>query len=202
MAAVEFDAVLARRRMCRDFLDRPIDAAVLDRVLRRAGRAPSAGGTQGWALVVLEGAGETGHFWDLDAEPAWLAAPTLPGLLRAPVVVVPVAGRQAYLDRYAEPDKVALGRDRPEGWPAPYWTIDAAFATMLLLLGAVEEGLGALFFALHGPPADTLAGLGVPEGWEAIGAVALGWPSPSATRPGAAPTPSRARAEVVHRGGW
>ena len=200
---MEFDQVLRRRRMCRDFLDRPVDPVVVDRLLARARRAPSAGHTQGWAFVVLEGREQTRRFWELDADPAWLAAPTHPGLLRAPVIVLPLASRDAYLARYSEADKVAAGRLGPEGWPAPYWLIDTAFATMLLLLGAVEEGLGALFFALHAPPASTLRALGVPVGWEALGAVALGWPAAGRAAPSASATRGRRPdEEVVHRGGW
>ncbi len=54
---------------------------------------------------------------------------------------------------------------------------------MLLLLGAVEAGLGALFFRLHGDPARLRAVLGVPDGWEPIGVVALGWPAADERRP-------------------
>jgi nitroreductase len=199
---MEFGEVVRRRRMCRDFLDRPIDPGMVDGLLEAARRAPSAGHTQGWAFVVLEGRQQVGRFWALDADPAWLAAPTHPGLLRAPVIVVPLASPSAYLTRYAEADKVAVGRAGIEGWPAPYWTVDAAFATMSLLLAATDAGLGALFFALHGDVATTMRGLGVPDGWEALGAVALGWPAT-----GDRPSSSTARgrrpwAEVVHRGGW
>ena len=30
-------------------------------------------------------------------------------------------------------------------WVVPYWYVDAAFATMTLLLGATEAGIGAAF---------------------------------------------------------
>jgi len=200
--AVDLDDVLRRRRMWRSFLDRPVEPEVVDRLLARAVRAPSAGHTQGWAFVVLEGPDQTAGFWRHAADPEWLARPSRPGLLRAPVIVVPMGNRQAYLDRYAEADKRATGRATEDGWPAPYWLIDTAFATMLLLLAVVEEGLGALFFALHGQSAALLDHLGVPPGWEPIGAVALGWPA--ADDP---PSPSSGRGRrpvhhVVHRGGW
>ena len=185
--------------MCRSFLDLPVAPEVVDRLLDRARRAPSAGHTQGWAFVVLEGRDLTARFWALDADPGWLARPTHPGLLRAPVIVLPLASRQAYRDRYGEPDK----RDgRPPEWTVPYWLVDTAFATMLLLLGSVEEGLGALLFALHGDPRRTLDAFGVPPGWEPLGAVAIGWPGPD-DRPSASALRGRRPAgEVVHRGGW
>jgi nitroreductase len=198
---VELDVAIARRRMCRSFLTRPVPAGTVDRLLERAGRAPSAGHTQGWDWLVLEGAEQTDRFWRLDADPAWLAAPDHPGLLRAPVVIVPLARRGAYVERYAEADK-ATGTGGPDGWSVPYWLVDTAFATMLLLLATVEEGLGAALVALHGDARATMAGLGVPDDREPLGAVAIGWPAPD-DRPGSSASRPRRRLEdQVHRGGW
>lgn len=202
---MELDAAIARRRMCRRFTDRPVPPEVVDRLLDRARRAPSAGHTQGWDWLVLEGAEQVGRFWALDAEPSWLAAPDHPGLLRAPVIVLPLAHRQAYLDRYAEPDKAgrAAGGTRSAGdWRVPYWLVDTGFATMLLLLGAVEEGLGALLFALHRDPRATLDAFGVPPDREALGAVALGWPEVGPRAGSSARGPRRSLEEQVHRGRW
>ena len=65
----------------------------------------------------------------------------------APLVVVPLAHKAAYLERYAEPDKG--WEDRAEArWPAPYWHIDTGMAALLMLLTAVDEGLGACFFGI------------------------------------------------------
>jgi nitroreductase len=227
---VDLDAAIARRRMCRQFLDRPVPPETVDRLIARAGRAPSAGHTQGWDWLVLEGTEQTSRFWALDADPAWLAAPDHPGLLRAPVIVIPLAGRAAYERRYAEVDKqrrgpalkpvVTTGGHEPSGergqqaqaarrrgtgpgaWDVPYWLTDVAFATMLLLLGAVDEGLGALFFALHGDPRRTVSALGVPADRDPLGAVALGWPDPDARPGSSARRPRRALGDQIHRGGW
>ncbi|MHB1534892.1 MAG: nitroreductase family protein [Acidimicrobiales bacterium] len=199
---MNFDEVVRRRRMCRSFVDRPIDPAVVDRVLDRARRAPSAGNTQGWAFVVLEGPEQTGPFWRLATDAVWLARPSRPGLLRAPVIIVPLASQGAYLARYAEADKAALGRDNAEGWPAPYWLIDASMATMVLLLAVVDEGLGALLFALHGDPPVLLDHLGVPAGWQPLGAVAMGWPDADDRPSASAARPRRPQSDVIHRGGW
>jgi nitroreductase len=197
--AVELDAVIARRRMCRSFLDRPLPAGTVDRLLDRARRAPSAGHTQGWDWLVLEGSEQTGRFWHLDADPAWLAAPDHPGLLRAPLIVIPLAGRAAYEERYAEADKPAGATTR---WNVPYWMVDTAFATMLLLLATVEEGLGALLFALHADARVTMGAFGVPPDREPLGAVAIGWPDPH-DRPGSsASRPRRPLDDQVHRGFW
>lgn len=169
-----------------------------------ARRAPSAGHTQGWAFVVLEGPDETRVFWEHDAHPDWLAQPTHPGLLRAPVIVLPLANRQVYVDRYAESDKQG-GESKssgPSAWDMPYWLVDVAFATMLLLLGATEEGLGALFFALHAEPSALLGALGVPTGWRPLGGVALGWPGRDQRPSASGSRGRRPAAETVHRGRW
>ena len=40
--------------MVRDYADRPVDPAVVDRALENATHAPSAGFSQGWAFLVLD----------------------------------------------------------------------------------------------------------------------------------------------------
>ena len=76
-------------------------------------------------------------------------------------------------------------------------------AAMLILLAAVEEGLGALFFGLF-PPEHVpvfLRSFGVPPDYEAIGVIAIGHPAPdtvlSSARRGRRPLD-----DVVHRGRW
>jgi nitroreductase len=199
---MELGDVLRRRRMCRNFEDRPVPRETVDRLLDRARRAPSAGHTQGWAFLVLEGRDQVDRFWRADADPEWLEDPTLPGVLRAPVVVVPLCSSGAYLERYSEPDKIEHGLTDEAAWPAPFWLVDVSFATMILLLGAVEEGLGALFFGLRGDPARLRGDFGIPDGWEPIGAVALGWPAADRGPVGSAVRGRRPLSEVVHRGGW
>ena len=51
---MEFQDVVRRRRMIRTYADRPVDRAVVDRMLSNAVRAPSAGFSQGWAFLVLD----------------------------------------------------------------------------------------------------------------------------------------------------
>ena len=200
---MQLDEAIRQRRMCRHFLETPVPPEVIDRLLDRAVRAPSAGHAQGWGFLVLEGREQTQRFWSTDADRAWLARPDHPGVLLAPVIVIPLCNSQSYVDRYAKPDKAAssLAGIEPNAWPAPYWLIDTAFATMLLLLGAVEEGLGALFFRTHGDPDRLLAEFGVPPGWDPIGVVALGWPAPSAGQQRRLRV-QRPHEEVVHRGRW
>jgi len=196
---MELDQVIARRRMVRNFSNRAVPPELVDRLLEAATHAPSAGFAQGWAFLVLEGPEQTAAFWEATSEPLWRAGD--PGVLRAPVVVVPLASPQIYFERYAQADKTDAGLSHPGAWDVPYWLVDVAFATMLILLGATDVGLGALFCRIHRDAGELLGRLGVPEGWMPIGAIALGWPAPDR------PSPSLARGrrpleEVVHRGRW
>ncbi|MCU1346855.1 MAG: putative oxidoreductase, partial [Acidimicrobiia bacterium] len=87
---MDFWDVVRARRMVRAFDPRPVDPAVIDQVIDAGRRAPSAGNSQGWSFLVLEGEA-TSRFWDV----------TLPGdqrggfrwqkLLDAPVIVLPLA---------------------------------------------------------------------------------------------------------------
>jgi nitroreductase len=198
-SAMEFQDVVRRRRMVRNLDDRRLDAEVVERILANGRRGPSAGFAQGVELLVLEGPEQTRRYWDACFPFDQRQDFRWPGLLRAPLIVVPLSSEQAYRDRYAEPDKGCTGRDqRP--WPVPYWHVDAAFAALLMLLTAVDAGLGALFFGVFRPDA-LRAEFGVPDGYEPVGALAVGHPLPDE------PSPSLARgrrpaADVVHRGGW
>jgi nitroreductase len=197
---VDFADLVKHRRMVRAFEPRPIPGDVLEQLLDAARRAPSAGNAQGWAFVVLEGA-DTAKFWDITLPVDRRASFRFPQLLDAPAIVLPLADREAYLQRYSEPDKAATGLAEAGKWPVPYWQVDTAFATMLLLLAAEDEGLGALFFGVFRHADRLLASLGVPSRMELIGAIALGYPLPS---PAGRSTerPRKALDQIVHRGGW
>ena len=70
--------------------------------------APSAGKTQGWHLVVLEGE-ETSRFWDITLPTMRRGSFRWQHLLDAPVIALALADPRAYTARYAEPDKQATG---------------------------------------------------------------------------------------------
>jgi nitroreductase len=201
---MEFQEVLDRRRMVRSFEARPLEPGVLDRILANAGRGPSAGFSQGLALLALEGAEQTSRFWQHAADEDWRQRPDWPGLLRAPAIIVPLAHKQTYLDRYAEPDKAAAGLQDESAWPVPFWTVDAAFAAMLILLSAVDAGVGALFFGLRRDGyAALLAAFGVPGGYDPVGVVALGYAAADDRPSGSALTRARRPlSALVHRGVW
>ena len=198
---MEFQDVVRRRKMVRRYLDRPVPGEAVARIVSNAQRAPSAGFSQGWAFVVLQGAEQTARFWEAIADEDWLAG-RRDGVAGAPVIIVPLANKQAYLDRYREPDKAYAGMQDESAWPAPFWDIDVGMASMLMLLTAVDEGLGALFFGIPAGHDRLRAALGYPADFRPIGALAVGWPDPADT-----PSPSLKRGrrsldEVVHYGAW
>ncbi len=197
--------LVAARRMTRNFDPRPLESGLLQELCLLARQAPSAGFAQGAELIILEGAADRARFWELTLPAERRGGFAWPGLLRAPALVLPAADSRRYLARYREPDKHAgaaggLGESR-QAWPAPYWLIDGAFVVQNLLLAATERGLGALFFGLFNGEAEVRAALGVPEGVELLGVVALGHPAPDR------PSKSLARGwrdpeEILHWGRW
>jgi nitroreductase len=222
MPVMEFQAVVRKRRMVRNYdPNRPVEPAVVDRMLDNALRAPSAGFSQGWAFLVLDRPTDVERFWSAttpsnppsdsppdppngpSADPPGGTDDWLAGMRTAPLVVIPLAHPQAYLDRYAEPDKGWTDRDESR-WPVPYWHIDTGMAALLILQTAVDEGLGACFFGI--PPDRTAAfraAFGVPDAYLPIGAITVGH---RVGDPGALGSPARRRRrtvdEVVHRGRW
>jgi nitroreductase len=186
--------------MTRAFDTRPVDPAAVEGMLALARRAPAAGNTDGLDWVVLEGAA-TARFWDVTLPVERRATFGHPGLLDAPVVLLPVAHPGGYLARYAEPDKARSGPADADRWPVPYWSMDGAMAVMILLLAAEDAGLGALWFGVF-RDGDVLAtSLGIPTDRELLGAVALGHPVPG--RPGrSAGRVRRPLAATIHPGGW
>jgi nitroreductase len=198
---VEFQDVVLRRRMVRAYdPDRPVPPEVRERLLENALHAPSAGFTQGWAFLVLETPEERARFWSATTagsdDDAWLA-----GMRTAPLVIVALSNRSAYLDRYAEPDKGWTDRDEAR-WPVPYWHIDTGFAALLILLTAVDAGLGACFFGVPPEHIDGLRGaFGIPAEYTAIGAITVGFRAPDRRSPSLR-RGRRTVGQVVHRGGW
>jgi nitroreductase len=200
---MDYRTVVGRRRMVRSFSDEPVAPQLLDRLLADALRAPSAGNSQGRDLLVLEGRDQTARFWDVTLPSERRETFAWPGLLRAPVLVLPLADPSRYVARYAEHDKAATGLGSGEdAWPVPYWTVDTAFVAMSLLHGVVDAGLGALFFGIFRNEAVLLERLGVPDGHRPIGAIAIGHPDGGDGPGRSAGRTRRPLDDAVHRGEW
>lgn len=201
---MELREVIRRRRMVRDYdPDRTVPDEVVDRMLRHAARAPSAGHSQGWDFVVLDTPEGRERFWALTTDPERAPDRWLRGVSSAPVLVLCCSDPQAYLSRYAEPDKGWEDRDVAR-WPVPYWDVDNGMAAMLMLLTAVDEGLGALYFGVPPGQQDGVKeAFEIPADRRIVGVVALG--HPAGDRSGEAVGSGRSRprrplTEVAHRG--
>ena len=145
-------------------------------------RAPSAGNTGGWDAVVLVGPDETSAFWDATTTPDWRArSRRWPGLSLAPVVVALFVDPDAYRARYRRA-RQGVERARQtvgwgsEPWPVPYWFVDGGFAALVMLLAALDAGLGACFLGNFRGEDALRAALGVPDGRRYLGAVLMGEP--------------------------
>lgn len=196
---MELEETIRRRRMVRNFERRPVPAELVDQLIDLARRAPSAGNAQPWSFVVLEGE-ETARLWDVTLPLGRREGFRWQGLLGAPVVIIPLTSPEAYTERYSEPDKVSTGLgEGTAAWSVPYWWVDGGMAVHALLLAATDAGLGSLFFGLFDNEREVLDGLDVPDGWRALGAVALGWPaSDEPGRSAARPRPPLEK--ILHRG--
>ena len=197
---MEFSDALRRRRMIRSYQeDRQVPPEALDAILGAALRAPSAGFTQGVSLLVLSSDTERETFWQAGAESnsTWLR-----GMRTAPALVLVWTSEQAYLDRYAEPDKGWTDRD-PARWSAPYWFVDAGMASMTALLSAVDHDLGACFFGI---PVDRIANVraafGVPPSQLSVGVIGVGYPALAPATGSPTRRPRKSSSESIHHGTW
>jgi nitroreductase len=200
---MEFQEVVRRRRMVRSFDSRPIPREMVARILANAQRGPSSGFSQGFDFVVFDGQSETQRFWSATT---WSESAYLADARSAPLIIVPVANPEPYVKRYRERGL----RESAEDFPAPYWYTDTAFAAMLILLSAVDGGLGAFYFSI-GPTSRDVPpfcdALGIPDGHHPIGAIAIGYQGPN--DPSVTPeamqrhrAERRPRESILHFGHW
>src|SRR5574341_655729 len=188
-----FDAICTRRSI-RRYMDQPILAEVIQRLLTAATWAPSAHNRQPWRFAVLNApeaktrlARAMGDRLRADRladgdDPEAVARDAQRSYTRltgAPVVIV-VCLTMADMDKY--PD---TRRKKAEYMMAAQ---SVAMAVQNLLLAAHAEGLGACWMCAPLFCSDTVCeALGLPEDWEAQAVITLGYPSsagkPASRRP-------------------
>jgi FMN reductase [NAD(P)H] len=197
---MEFADVLRRRRMVRSYTAEPVAREVVERIVERGRKAPSAGFSQGLSFVVVtdpEGrravARAGGEEWYTEqGMPAWLS--------QAPVHVVVCVREEAYHERYRRADKLQEDGTEIE-WPVPWWYADAGKAIMLLLLCAVDEGLGAGMFGFH-DAADCREALGIPADVTPVAAVTIGHPGENEVPGSRSKFPWKPAEEVIRWERW
>ena len=196
---MEFRDVVRKRRMVRNFVDKPIDPAVIDRIVELTRHAPSAGFTQGQSFIVVTDPETKKAIAATCEEEEYVQRGFAPFVSKAPVLLIPCTSEAAYHRRYQEADKVNADGAEIE-WPVPYWFMDIGCAVMIALLAAVDEGLASAF--VGSKDLDTFrALLDIPTEVTPVGAIALGYRAPDM------PSPSlkrgrKADADYVHRERW
>src|SRR5918994_2326868 len=122
---MDFETVVKRRRMCREYLDRDVPQEKIDRILDLASRYPSAGHTEPQEFIVVRD--------QQVKEDLARAALDQMFVAQAPLVIGVVSDIRRSARRYGERGVHFFS------------IIDGAFVAMLILLAVVDEGLGACF---------------------------------------------------------
>jgi len=178
------DAIL-KRRMVRNFADKPVDPQIIERIVDLTRHAPSAGFTQGQAFIVVTQPDLKKAIAETCQEEEYVKKGFDPFISKAPILLIPCTSELAYHRRYQQPDKV--NEDGSEiVWPVPYWFMDIGCAVMIALLAAIDEGLVTAF--VGSKDLDTLRSLlKMPAEVTPVGVIAVGYraadvPSPSLKR--------------------
>jgi len=197
---MEFEKVVRKRRMVRNFRPDPIRADLINSILELALHAPSAGFSQGWAFVVVTEQEVKKKIGELQGEVDYYASSRFHKFVsEAPVLIVACTSEKIYHDRYREPDK--LNEDGTEiEWPTPYWFFDIGCACMLIFLAAVDKGLAAAFTGVF--RVDEMKQLlGIPDHFHPVGVLSIGY----AAKDVKSPSLKRGRRpikDVVHYEHW
>jgi nitroreductase len=171
---VEFRELLKRRRMIRNYEPEPIPREVLERIAATVRRAPSGGFSQGQRLLVVD---EPALLEQLAALNADLREGVEPWFESAPAHILVLTREDDYHERYRRDDKLQGGEEIE--WPVPFWHVDAGAALMLVLLAAIDEGLGAAVYGIPLDEAKTLRDLlAIPADYALVAGVTLGRPLP------------------------
>ncbi|MEP6894920.1 MAG: nitroreductase family protein [Chloroflexota bacterium] len=192
------DAIL-KRRMVRNFADKPVASEIIARIIELSRHAPSAGFTQGQSFIVVTKPELKKAIADTCEEEEYVKSGFDPFISKAPVLLIPCTSEAAYHRRYQESDKV--NEDGSEIiWPVPYWFMDIGCAVMVALLAALDEGLVTAYAGSK--DLDTLRSiLHMPAKVTPVGVIAVGYRAPDV------PSPSLKRGrkpdqEYVHYEGW
>ncbi|OLE87562.1 MAG: hypothetical protein AUF79_14225 [Crenarchaeota archaeon 13_1_20CM_2_51_8] len=163
---MDFMRTILERRMIRAFKPDPVPKEKIDRILTIAQHYPSAGYSQEVAFVAVtekERRKRIRKLRDLRSD--------------APVLLIPCVSEKVVHERYREPDKIRSGGKEID-WPVPFWYFDVGCSCMLVFLAAVSEGLAASFAGSVGifKPIILRRELGIPEHYEPVGVLSLGYP--------------------------
>jgi nitroreductase len=174
---MSFAAVVRRRAMVRAYKADPVPERMIRQLLQYAVRAPSAGNLQPWEFIVVRSAEHRDRLAKAAFGQTWVAS--------APVIIATCADIQRSGQRYGTRGTF-------------YSLVDTAFASLLILLGAVEQGLGACFVGAYDQEEVTKI-LALPEHVRPVGLITVGYPAESPRKPG---TPKIPLDKLVHYERW
>ncbi|MFZ0544560.1 MAG: nitroreductase family protein [Candidatus Promineifilaceae bacterium] len=196
---MDFETVIQRRRMVRNFTDEPVDSAALERILAAGRRGPTAGYSQGQDFIVVTRQDLKDGIAAICHEEEYVKSGFDPFISKAPVLIVPCTNEMTYHRRYQQPDKVDEKGNEIE-WPVPYWFMDVGCAVMLLLLAVVNEGLAAGYAG--GKDLNAFRQLlNIPDEVTPVGVIPIGHPAPD-KRSGSLKRRKRPLRDIVHYEGW
>lgn len=151
---MKFDSVVRKRKMIRKYLPKQVSDQIINKLIENASRAPSAGHTQVQEFIVIRDPAVKKKLRQASLNQAHVED--------APVLIVVCSNTSRSVGRYGQ-----RGREF-------YSVIDGAFASMLILLTAVNEGIGAGFVAAFEDDKVSEI-LGIPEYVRPVGIIALGY---------------------------
>ena len=170
---MDFEMVVKRRRMCREYLDKEVPREKVDRILDVASRYPSAGHTEPQEFIVVRDRRVR--------EDLARAALGQMFVARAPLVMVVVSDVRRSARRYGERGVHFFS------------IIDGAFVAMLVLLAVVNEGLGACFVGSFYDE-EVRQVLGLPRDVRPIGIIPVGYCAEEPRK-----FQRRSRTQIVHQ---
>jgi len=190
---MDFERTVLNRRMIRTFKPDPVPKEKVERILSIAQHYPSAGYSQEVAFVVVTDKEKRKRIRDLRDLKS-----------DAPVLLIPCVSEKVVHDRYHESDKIRSGGKEID-WPVPFWYFDVGCSCMLVFLAAANEGIAASFAGSVGifKPSILRKELGIPEHYEPVGVLSLGYPDYA----NEVPSPSLRRGrrplkDFVHEENW
>ena len=177
---MDFQQVVRKRKMIRSFTEEPIPEEKITTLLKNFFRGPSAGYSQGIELLVLKDKQDINRYFNCLGPKEERQKGVLSKwskLENAQLILIPIAHKDTYLERYAQPDKGWTDKSESH-WPVPFWLTDTAMASMITLLTVVDLELGAIFVGLSEEQAIRKE-FSIPDDYKPIGAILIGNPDPS-----------------------